>query len=241
MLIVFLRTLILYALVVVGMRLMGKRQLGELQPSELVITLLISNIATLPIENTDAPLLAGAVPILTLMCSEVLLSSLCVCFAPLRTLIGGSPRVIIRNGNVDQNELKALRYSMEDLLEQLRCQSVFDIEEVDMAVVETTGQLSICKKSQLQAATVQDLGIKKAPADLPVLVVNAGQVVPQGLAFCQLSEAELLDMIQQQGQELSNLFFMTCTPKRQILLVPMDGKHMKKQKQGKSRKKGRVS
>ena len=105
MLVVFLRTLILYAIVVVGMRLMGKRQLGELQPSELVITFLISNIATLPIEDNDLPLMSGAVPILTLMCFEVILSWLGMKNRRLRTMLSGTPRIIIRDGKINQKEL----------------------------------------------------------------------------------------------------------------------------------------
>ena len=133
MLVVFIRTLILYAIVVVGMRLMGKRQLGELQPSELVITILISNIATLPIEDTSVPLLSGAVPILTLMCFEVILSYIAMRSLRLRTFICGTPRIVIREGHIDQQELKTLRYSVDDLMEQLRANGIFDVQEVDLA------------------------------------------------------------------------------------------------------------
>lgn len=222
MLIVFLRTLILYGIVVIGMRIMGKRQLGELQPSELVITILISNIATLPIEDTEVPLMSGAVPILTLMCFEVLLSFFSVKSLKLRTMISGSPRIIIRNGKIDQKEMASLRYSVEDLMEQLRVNSIFDIEEVDMAVVETTGQLSVCKKASLQPATVTDLGKETAPADIPAVVVSSGQVVTQGLQYCQLSEEELYKMIQKQGRRLPDIFLMTCTPSHAVVLIPKD-------------------
>ena len=119
MLISFLRSLILYIVVVFGMRLMGKRQLGQLQPSELVITILISNIATLPIENSDVPLILGLVPILTLMCFEVILSVCTLKSAWLRKLVWGSSRVLIQNGRINQKELADLRYSVDDLMEQL--------------------------------------------------------------------------------------------------------------------------
>ena len=158
MLVVFLRTLILYALVVLGMRIMGKRQLGELQPSELVTTILISNIATLPIENTNVPLLSGAVPILTLMCFEVILSYLGMKNRRFRTILSGTPRIIIRQGKIDHQELENLRYSVDDLMEQLRVNSIFDIQQVEMAVVETTGQLSVCKKAETVPLTASDLG-----------------------------------------------------------------------------------
>ena len=147
MYVVFIRTLILYAIVVFGMRIMGKRQLGELQPSELVVTILISNIATLPIENTNIPLLAGVVPILTLMCFEVVVSVCTLKNRRLRTIISGTPRVVISKGVIDQKELANLRYSVEDLLEQLRSSNIFDLREVELAIVETTGALSVYKKN----------------------------------------------------------------------------------------------
>lgn len=116
MLISFLRSLILYLIVIFGLRIMGKRQLGQLQPSELVITILISNIATLPIENSDVPLILGIVPILTLMCFEVILSVCALKNLKLRRLIWGNTRVVIQDGKLDQQELADLRYSVDDLM-----------------------------------------------------------------------------------------------------------------------------
>ena len=120
MLISFLRSLILYIVVIFGMRIMGKRQLGQLQPSELVVTILISNIATLPIENSDVPLILGIVPILTLMCFEVILSVCTLKSTRLRKLVWGNTRVLIQNGRINQQELSDLRYSVDDLMEQRR-------------------------------------------------------------------------------------------------------------------------
>ena len=111
MLIVFLRTLILYCVIVFGVRLMGKRQLGELQPSELVVTILISNIATLPIEEIDTPLLVGLLPILSLVVFEVLISVINLHFRPVRRIFSGTPVVVIHHGVIDQQKLRQLRYA----------------------------------------------------------------------------------------------------------------------------------
>ena len=222
MLVVFLRTLILYAVVVLGMRIMGKRQLGELQPSELVTTILISNIATLPIENTNVPLLSGAVPILTLMCFEVILSFLSMKSQCFRTFISGTPRIIIRNGEIDQQELANLRYSIDDLMEQLRVNSVFDIQQAEMAVVETTGQLSVCKKSEFSPPTAADLGRRIPPANIPSVVISDGQVVKQGLDYCGITEKKLFALIKKQGREIQDIFLMTCTPDLTVFLVPKE-------------------
>ena len=138
MLISFLRTLILYSVVICGMRIMGKRQLGQLQPSELVVTILISNIATLPIENSDVPLILGIIPILTLMSFEVILSVLTLKSVRLRRLIWGGTRVIIKDGRIDQKALAGLRYSVDDLMEQPRQNEICHLRQVEYAVAQTT-------------------------------------------------------------------------------------------------------
>ena len=222
MLVVFLRTLILYAIVVVGMRLMGKRQLGELQPSELVITFLISNIATLPIEDNDLPLMSGAVPILTLMCFEVILSWIGMKNRRLRTMLSGTPRIIIRDGKINQKELALLRYSVDDLMEQLRVCGVFDLQEVDMAVVETTGQLSVSKKTALQPPTVTDMGIHKSPAAIPAVVVSDGEIVEEGLQLCGIDQKKLQKLIKKEKTALQDIFLMTCTTDMTVFIVPKD-------------------
>lgn len=222
MLVVFLRTLILYAIVVVGMRLMGKRQLGELQPSELVITFLISNIATLPIEDNDLPLMSGAVPILTLMCFEVILSWIGMKNRRLRTMLSGTPRIIIRDGKINQKELALLRYSVDDLMEQLRVCGVFDLQEVDMAVVETTGQLSVSKKTALQPPTVTDMGIHKSPVAIPAVVVSDGEIVEQGLQLCGIDQKKLQKLIKKEKTALQDIFLMTCTTDMTVFIVPKD-------------------
>lgn len=222
MLIVFLRTLILYGIVIIGMRLMGKRQLGELQPSELVITFLISNIATLPIEDSSVPLMSGAIPILTLMCFEVILSWLGMKNRRLRTLLSGTPRIIIKDGIIDQNELAMLRYSVDDLMEQLRVAGIFDLQEVDMAVVETTGQLSVSRKVTLQPPTVTDMGIKKSPAAIPALVVSDGDIVEQGLKLCGISREKLQKLLHKRKMAVQDIFLMTCTTDGTVFIVPKD-------------------
>ena len=120
MLVTLIRTILIYLVVVFGLRLMGKRQLGELQPSELVLAILASDIATLPIEDTGLSLLSGAIPILTLVCFDVLLSALTLKSQTLRRWFSGTPRILIRDGVIDQKEMKNLRYSVDDLMEQLR-------------------------------------------------------------------------------------------------------------------------
>lgn len=132
-----LRGVVLYPLVIFAVRLMGKRQIGELQPAELVVTILISNIATLPLEDHNLPLLMGVVPVLVLVSFEVIVSWLSLQFRGFRKLISGSPKIIVKDGVIDQQMMKTLRFSLDDLMTALRSSGVFDMNEVQMAVVET--------------------------------------------------------------------------------------------------------
>ena len=153
MLIVFIRGIILYILVTFAVRLMGKRQIGDLSPGELVITILISNIATLSMEDISVPLFTGIVPILTLVSLDVLVSYACLKSRKIRRAISGKPKIVVSNGVIDQNVLKTLRYTVDDLMSSLRTQGIFDISQVQYAVVETTGAVSAILKAEFQPLT----------------------------------------------------------------------------------------
>jgi len=140
------RTLILYSLVVLSLRIMGKRQIGELQPSELVVAIMISDLATVPMSETAIPLLYGIVPIFTLVFSEVLLSYVCLVSPKIRLLVSGRPTYIIYNGVINQKEMKKARYSISDLMEELRMIEIFDISKVTSALLETSGKISVVTK-----------------------------------------------------------------------------------------------
>ena len=142
----FLRTLAVYFLMVAGMRLMGKRQVADLQPSELVVTILISNLATLSVENTEMPMWLGILPVAFLVGIDVAMSWLTLRWPRLGELLSGQPKVVIRNGKADPRALRQLRFSQEDLKEALRSQEIFDISEVKLGIVETNGELSIERK-----------------------------------------------------------------------------------------------
>ncbi|MEG2653583.1 MAG: DUF421 domain-containing protein, partial [Ruthenibacterium sp.] len=146
MLLILFRTLLIYVLIVFAMRLMGKKQLGELQPSELVSTILISNLASISIESPELPLMGSIVPVFIIVALEILLSALCVKSRKAATLVSGSPRVIICNGVIDQQMLLDLRFTVDDLLEALREKDIFELSEVDFALVETNGSISVRKK-----------------------------------------------------------------------------------------------
>ena len=151
--VILIRSLILYVLVIFAVRLMGKRQLGELQPSELVITILVSNIATLPIEDVNIPVLVGITPIFAMVCFEVTVSWLCLRFPTVRRFISGSPKIVIRGGRIDRQAMADLRFSVDDLMMALRGSEVFDLAEVQYAIVETTGSMSVMRKPSADTPT----------------------------------------------------------------------------------------
>lgn len=223
---VFIKTVILYALIIFGLRLMGKRQLGELQPTEFVITILISNIATLPIEDVDIPLLTGILPILTLVCCEVIMSALSLKSRRARKFLSGSPKIIIRDGVIDQKELKSLRFSIDDLMEQLRQNSIFDIADVAFAIVETTGKLSVYQKFEARSVTAQMLNLPSQGEETapPVVMVSDGQLIRESLEYCNLRPEWLEKTLRDQKVALRDIFLMTCNRQANYHIIKKEKK-----------------
>lgn len=223
MLIVFIRILLIYLLIVFSLRLMGKRQIGQLQPSELVVTILVSNIATMAIEDANVPLFAGIVPILTLISFDIIISALMMKFAGLRKMISGTPRMIIRDGIIDQNQLKELRFTIDDMMEQLRTANIFDPKDVAFAIVETNGSLSVYPKYMAQPVTPQVLHLENQPAKdaPPVVLISDGVLIPQGLQFCNLKQQWLDKVLAQSGYTVKDVFLMTCNRQADYQIVPI--------------------
>ena len=211
--IVLIRSLILYILVIFSVRLMGKRQLGELQPSELVITILISNIATLPLEDTDIPLALGVTPILALVCFEVIVSWLNLVFPKFRKMISGSPKIIIRNGKTDPETLRELRFSVDDLMMSLREKEVFDIEDVQF----------VMKKQMNDTPDRQDLGIKVKNYDPPQVIVSDGKILPQSLKSMGIADGTVEKILKEIRIKLSDVFIMTVDTQGHFFTVDKAG------------------
>lgn len=207
MLLVFMRSVLLYVVVVFAVRLMGKRQLGELQPSEFVITILISNIATLPIENATTPMLLGIVPILTLVCLDVIMSAATMKSRKLRRAVSGSPKIIISGGVIDQKQLKELRYTADDVLEALRSQGIFDISQVQYAVIETTGAVSALLKNRNAPMSFEG---QKPADDPPQVVIDDGDVIKRSLDFLSLSDKWLSEKLSAENVSRHEVFLMTA-------------------------------
>lgn len=220
---VFLRAGLLYIIVIFSLRLMGKRQLGELQPTELVITILISNIAALPIENPSLPMTMGAIPIMVLVGFELLISNISLRSRGFRQFVSGRPIVVISHGVVLQKALHEVRFSIDDLLESLRAQGVFDLQKVQYAVVETTGNVSVLQTSTEQPYTAGMAGKALLDNNPPVVLISDGKIQTACLDYCALDTVWLNRVLLQEGCLLSQVFLLTVDGKRQYQIIKKEG------------------
>ena len=181
MIIGIIRTIILYILVMLGIRLLGKRQVGQLEPSELVLALLIADIAAVPMQEYGTPMAAGVVPIITLLCLAMIVSVLNVKSVRFRDLMCGTPSVIIRDGKLNEKEMGKNRYTLDELSEQLRQHAVTDLTQVQYAILETSGQLSVLLKAEEQPVTAKQMSVQKNEPGLPVTIIEDGKIMGENL------------------------------------------------------------
>ncbi len=224
MIITITRTVILYMFVTVGIRLMGKRQIGEMQPNELVVTLLISEIAAIPLQDTSQPILNGAVAIFMLVIIEIIISVISMKSLAVRKLMNGKSAVIIKNGVIDQNVMRQVRMTVLDLVELLRGQNVFDISTVAFAVLEVNGNLSVLLKSSEQTVTVGDIEAQKPPAALQLPVISDGKIIDESLTALETSEGEIIKKVKKNGMKIENVFLMTMDRNGKYNLIKMRDK-----------------
>lgn len=212
MLVVFIRTLILFLIVVVVMRAMGKRQIGQLQPFELAVAIMISELAAVPMQDTGIPLVNGIVPIITLLVAQIILSLISLKSPKARNIICGKPNILIENGKINEVNLRKELYTMNDLLEQLRIKGTSNILDVEYAILETNGQLSIIPKSQKRPLTPEDIKIDTHYEGIPLDLVIDGDINYNNLKKANLDEKWLM-------KELNN---WGITNTKDALFVSMD-------------------
>ena len=207
--ITLLRAIIIYIFITVAMRVMGKRQIGELNPQELVITILISAVATVPLENNGMPLANSLIPIAIFISFEIINSTLSMKSIKFRTLIKGKPRFIIKDGKIQQGELTKLRFTIDDLTDAVRQAGVFDISQVANAIVETNGVVSVQKKSEYAPLTPKDMGIKTEDAEVPITAIVDGKAVADCFGNVNIDENEAKLIAISNGEQPKNILVMT--------------------------------
>lgn len=206
-----LRALVLYSLLVAVVRLLGKRQIGQMEPSEFVVTMLLANLATIPMEEMSTPILYGILPILLVFCAEMLMSVLTLHNIRIRRLFCGKPVILIENGNISTRNLRRTRLNLDELTMHLREKGIFDLSTVKFAILETNGQLSTMLNAKDEPAVAKDAGIKVQENQLPVTIISDGKLLNTNLDLTNRDEAWV-------RAELSK---RNC-PQKQVLLMTVD-------------------
>ena len=220
MVIAFLRTIILYAFIIAGIRLMGKRQVGELEPSELVLALLIADLAAVSMQDFGIPLLTGLIPILTLLCITMALSVLTMKSIKFRAVLCGRPSIIVENGKLRQGEMKRNRFTLDELMEELRMKGVTDLSTVKYAILETNGQLSVLPFAAQKPPTTQDLDLHLPEPGLPVVMINDGRVITRNLHSRGLDEVWLDKQLQQHHvKRTQDVFLLTVDETNKVCVI----------------------
>lgn len=220
MIIVVIRTLILYAAVIISLRIMGKRQIGELQPSELVVAIMISDLATIPMESVNISLLSGIIPVITLILAEVATSFLTLKSKKMRRFMLGEPSIIIYDGKINEKELERLRFNIDDLLEELRLNNCYDISDVAVAIIETSGKISVIPHDSARVVTVDDMQLKNVRHEgLPCTVISDGELNKTELERSGISLYELNNKIQNYGAaSISEVFIASINAEGEMYI-----------------------
>lgn len=216
---VVIRTIIMYVVVTCGVRLMGKRQIGDMQPSELVITLLISEIAAIPLQDFSQPISIGFVAIFVLVFLEIIASVLILKNLHLRRVFSGKSVAVVKNGKIDQKAMKSVRMAVFDLTEMLRMQGIFSLDEVDTAILEVNGNLSVCQKEKYKPPTAQDLEIKVQNQGISLPIISDGKIIDSSLSFFQKDRKWIEEYVRKKKIDIREIFVMTLNKNGEIITV----------------------
>ena len=219
----FIRTVILFFVVTIVLRLMGKRQLAQLQPYEVVITLMISDLATQPMADVELPLLGGVVAIVTLLLLHSLLSALAYFSIPLRRIICGRPSVLVRNGKICEDELERLCFDLSDLMEGIRSKGVMGLHETGSVIMETSGALSVFPSAANRPATRAEQGMESQYDGIPLTLILDGKVQRRTLSMAGMEAARLMEILKGQGIERAKDVLVALLDTQGKLLVQEKG------------------
>ncbi len=224
MTICFLRTAILYLLLIAAVRLMGKKQVGELEPTELVFAMLLSDLASVPMQDFGIPLLYGVLPIVILLCITMVLSMLSLRSILFRQLLCGKPCLIVRNGVPDQTALARCRFTVDELLEELRLKGVTDLSSVKYAVLENSGEVSVILFDRETPVTPEQLNLEVQEDGLPLIIISDGNLLRYNLTRLGHDEGWLREKLREQGlTSVRSVFLFTADENGQVCILPKEG------------------
>ena len=219
MFVTIIRTVILYLFVIFALRVMGKRQIGEMQPNELVVTLMISELASMPMQDLTQPIITGVLAICTLILIELVISIVIMKSRHIRRAVVGKPAIVICDGEIDQSVMKALRMTTEDLLEDLRLKGVFDLGDVSYAIVETNGKLSIFLKPEARSVSAGQMSIPSDNSGIPLMVISDGIFQRESLSIGDHSEEDIRKILLGKGISPDEVFIMTINKAGKYCIV----------------------
>ena len=220
----FIRAIIIYVFVIIAVRLMGKRQVGELKPHELVITILLSAVALIPLEENSMPLANCLVPILLFISMEIIVSVISMKSLWFRNLLQGRPIFIIRKGKLDQKKLSEMRFTIDDVIDALRQKDIFDLSEVEDAVIETNGSISVLPKAENRPLTPKDMGITPKDNGIPITIVMDGKPVNEYFNEYKVDDKRIELVIKNTKKDVSKIMLLTIDDKGNTFLIEKENK-----------------
>ena len=209
MILSYIRTIILYSVLILVIRLMGKRQIGQMEASEFVVTMLVANLAAIPMQDGAIPLFSGLVPIITVLGMELVLSALSIKNLSFRKALCGKPIILIENGNISQENLKRTRVTLDELMGLLRQKDILDPRQVQYAILETNGNLSVFPYPKEQPASAKDAGIQVKPITLPITIISDGRVLGDNLILSGKNELWLDKTLKRLDASREDTFLLT--------------------------------
>lgn len=222
MILTYCRTIVLYLILILVIRLLGKRQIGQLEPSELVVTMLLADLASIPMQDGGIPLFSGVLPIFTVLALELILSVLSVKSLGLRKMLCGKPVILIENGKILQSSLKKTRISLDELAGHLRQKDVLDPSQVQYAILETNGSLSVFPYPKYRPASAMDAGIQVQKQYMPITIVSDGCLLSENLELAQKDAAWVQRVLLSHHATLEQTWLLTVDKSDRILWLPKE-------------------
>lgn len=219
MIISYIRTVILYFALITVIRLMGKRQIGEMEPTEFVVTMLIADLASVPMQDPSIPLLSGLIPILTVLAMELILSFLSFRFLKVRRLLCGKPVILMENGKILYESLKKTRVTADELVEHLRENGITDLSTVQYAILETNGRISVLPYPKYAPAGAKDAGVQVNKLELPITVISGGKWIDANLPLTFREKHWFTEELKKQNCRIEDVLLFSITKSGTIYLA----------------------
>lgn len=217
MLLSYIRTILLYCVLILVIRLLGKRQIGQLEPSELVVAMLVADLAAIPMQDEGIPLLSGLVPIFTVLGIELVFSHLSLKSVRIRKVLCGKPVILIENGNIMQENLRKTRVTLDELMGHLRQKDILDLTTVQYAILETNGNLSVFPYPKERPASAKEAGIQVKKQHMPLTVISDGRLLRDNLQKAGKDETWLKKVLQQKAATVKSTWLLTVDGSDHVL------------------------